>query len=332
MLSDLKVAKILSTPSLEEWESKKRSIMSRWLQIINENSQLCKPLYEITDMAKEDVYVRKHLKYATADGEEVPALLLLPDAPAEKLPGILALHPTNANGKNDIAHPSGRKDRQYGIELVKKGYAVLAPDTITAGERIEKGDEAFQTKNFYSRYPERTAVGKMLADHRQGAEVLASLKEVDQDRIGVIGHSLGGYNAYFLATLDQRIKAAVCSCGFSMFAGDPELHRWGKRDWFSHFPVISEWMERSEVPFDFHEILSLCAPMPLFLWMGRNDPVFPHWKEGLKGIIEVQKVYDVLGQNDSFEWVIGSSGHEFPPAIREHSFQFLDRHLKFTIH
>ncbi len=36
-------------------------------------------------------------------------------------------------------------------------------------------------------------------------------------RIGVIGHSLGGHNAIFTATFDERLKAVVTSCGFTGF-------------------------------------------------------------------------------------------------------------------
>ncbi|AZB43758.1 dipeptidyl aminopeptidase [Bacillus sp. FJAT-42376] len=326
----VKVTSILTGNSAHEWGTKKQIIMDRWLNIVNEKWSICSPDYSVLSKTEEEGYVCKRIEYTAPDGDTVPALLLLPHYEGEKLPGILALHPTDEKGKMDIAHRSGRKERSYGIELAKRGYAVLAPDTITAGDRVGKGERPFETKGFYERYPSRTAAGKMMADHLQGIEVLASMQETDQNRIGVIGHSLGGYNAYFLATVEKRIKAIVCSCGFSMMAGDPERHRWGKRDWFSHFPVISDWIDNGEIPFDFHEILSLCAPVPLFLWMCRNDPVFPHWKEALNGILEVQKVYDGLAEKDSFDWMIGSSGHEFPSAIREHSYQFLDRYLKFT--
>ena len=40
---------------------------------------------------------------------------------------------------------------------------------------------------------------------------------MNRDRIGVIGHSLGGHNALFTAVFDERLKAIISSCGFTPF-------------------------------------------------------------------------------------------------------------------
>jgi hypothetical protein len=37
------------------------------------------------------------------------------------------------------------------------------------------------------------------------------------ERIGCIGHSLGGHNSLFTAVFDSRIKIVVTSCGFDAF-------------------------------------------------------------------------------------------------------------------
>ena len=42
--------------------------------------------------------------------------------------------------------------------------------------------------------------------------VQASLPEVDAQRIGAMGHSLGGHGAIFLAAYDERVKAAAGNC------------------------------------------------------------------------------------------------------------------------
>src|SRR5690606_28215567 len=109
------------------------------------------------------------------------------------------------------------------------GFVVLAPDTITAGERIYEHSEAFQTAPFYDAFPHSTAIGKMLHDHQQGLDALELLSFVDSSRIGAIGHSLGAYNAFILAGWDRRVKAVVSSCGLSPFADDPDPNRWGQR-------------------------------------------------------------------------------------------------------
>ena len=60
-------------------------------------------------------------------------------------------------------------------------------------------------------------VGERLDPILRAVDLLCSLPEVDPARIGVIGHSLGGHNAIFVALFDDRLKAVVSSCGFNDF-------------------------------------------------------------------------------------------------------------------
>ncbi|RKN64178.1 alpha/beta hydrolase family protein [Paenibacillus ginsengarvi] len=238
---------------------------------------------------------RLHIRYGTANGDEVTAYLLHPsDLRAEPLPAVLALHPTVGNGKEDTATVQGRNNRRYGLELAQRGYVVLAPDTITAGER---------------------------------ASSLCALPEVDPGRIGAIGHSLGGYNSFFLAGLDDRVRAFVSSCGFCTFAGDPTPNRWGHRDWFSHIPRLTEDLNRGEVPFEFHEIAALAAPIPAFYYSGQQDLIFPNWQSYSQGMERLFELYRLLDKADSFHYVMTNGGHDFPDAVRQMAYAFLDRHL-----
>ena len=55
----------------------------------------------------------------------------------------------------------------------------------------------------------------MVWDMQRGLDYLASRPEVNPSSLGCIGHSLGGQQALFLAALDERVRAAVSSCGFA---------------------------------------------------------------------------------------------------------------------
>ncbi|MDF2657817.1 MAG: dipeptidyl aminopeptidase, partial [Paenibacillus sp.] len=184
------------------WEAKRAALKERWLDLIGGVPASVPLRYDILSETAEERHDRLHLRYDTVDGDTVTAYLLVPKGAAEpgagKLPAMMALHPTANEGKGDVATSLGRDNRRYGAELADRGYVVLAPDTITAGERIYEGAPAYQTAPFYEQNPAWTAVGKMIADHRQGLDLLASLDYVDSGRIGAIGHSLGGYNAFFL--------------------------------------------------------------------------------------------------------------------------------------
>jgi hypothetical protein len=315
----------------QRWSLRRREIAEVWARYLGHMPERVDTDVRIESRTREADHVRIHLSYATGYGDRVPAYLLVPgddERPQGRFPAVMALHPTHAAGKADVASPAARKNRAYGLELVSRGYVVLAPDTITAGERLMEGEEAFRTAPFYRKFPQSTAIGKMLHDHQQGLDVLASLAFVDAERIGAIGHSLGAYNAFILAGWDRRVKAVVSSCGLSPFAGDPDPNRWGLRDWFTHLPRISDDLARGEVPFEFHEIAALCAPTPMFQWSGQNDPIFPHWPNIAEALREIGRLYDMLGAGDRYVGLMGYAGHDFPREIRLSAYRFLDQWLR----
>ncbi|MCH1624479.1 alpha/beta hydrolase family protein [Ferdinandcohnia quinoae] len=333
--------------SMEQWNKKRSMIYQTWIEYIGELPPCEKNVCRIVSLQKENDHYRVKIEYHSVYDDVVPAYILVPimddmddsfnnmesflfqkNVPTEKkLPAILALHPTSNEGKNDISLEAGRENRKYALELVQKGYIVLAPDTITAGERVNDGANYFYTGPFYENYPNWSAVSKMLIDHVHGINLLCDFDFVNHERIGVIGHSLGGYNGYFLAGVDRRVKAVVCSCGFATFAEDPETYRWGKRDWFSHIPKLTEDIDHGKVPFEFNEIAALVAPTPFFLWMGQTDHIFPHWQPAANGVSELANLYNWLGEGNKFTSYIGNTGHDFPHEIRQLAYAFLDKWL-----
>jgi dienelactone hydrolase len=322
----------------EQWEMKRLRIKNTWLDLLGtppvtglHTSKGNKVSFEVIEEVKESGYRRLDIQYATLDGDAIRAFLLLPNGTAVRgqiHPAILALHPTTPDGREDVATPEGRENRRYGLELVSRGYVVIAPDSISCGSRVFPGAEPFQTASFYQQHPNWTVVGKMLADHFRAVDLLSSLDVVDDQRIGVIGHSLGGYNGWFLAGLDDRIRAVASSCGFSMFTDDPDPNRWGQRDWFSHFPVITSLLQEDYIPFEWHEVAALAAPTPMFMWSGLKDHIFPNWEATVAGMADLEGLYNFLGEKSNFEFWLGLAAHDFPLQARRLAYDFLDLHLK----
>lgn len=275
---------------------------------------------------------RIRLKYESWDGDEVTAYLLLPPAFRETLryPAVLALHQTAVYGKDEAVGLDGDRELAYGRELAARGFVVLAPDELTAGERIFAGQQAFCSAPFEARYPEWSMIGKMMYDHQLGLDLLESLPYVDAGRFGVIGHSLGGYNAFILAAFDERIRAAVSSCGLSTFDGDATPQRWGlRKEWFTHLPLVSEYLARNEIPFEFHELAAAIAPRAYFNWSTQHDDIFPHWPSIAAGLADVHDVYAWLGAEEGqFVSLVGNGRHAFPARIRSLAYDWLHERLK----
>lgn len=314
----------------EQWQEKRRRIEEIWLETMGGLPEKVPVSYRIRSEKKEADHTRIHLTYKTVFEDEVTAYLLVPNDldGAEKLPAVMALHPTNEQGKDSVATPQGKVNRMYGLELVSRGYVVLAPDALTSGERIYDGLQSFRSQPFYEKHPEWSTVGKNLIDHKQGLDMLCSMEYVDAGRIGVIGHSFGGYNSFFLAGLDDRIRAFVCSCGFSPFYQDRRPTHWGVRNWYTHLPKITEHLSQYQVPFDFHEIAALAAPIPAFYYYGQEDHIFPHWQSIAACMSELKQLYQLMNAEDQFHAVMTEGGHDFPTNIRKLSYEFLDHWLK----
>jgi len=315
------------------WLTKRSGIKQQWLEFIGGVPERAPVSYTVLDETKEHDHTRLHIKYDTVFEDKITAYLLIPDDSVRgkdqdgRRAGILALHGTQELGKEHYATLNGGENRRYGLQLVSRGYIVLVPDALTAGERVYKGFPAFHNKPFYEQYPGWTSVGKNVVDHIQGIDLLCALDGVDANRIGVIGLSFGGYNSYFLAGLDERIRAFVNICGFSPFYGDPRPFHWGIRDWYTHLPKMTEHLGQCEVPFEFHEIVALAAPIPSFHYYAQSDKIFPHWEAIGECMLELQELYRFLEVEDQFQAVMTTGGHDFPTEIRTMAFAFLDRWL-----
>lgn len=317
----------------KDWLTKRSRIKRQWLEFIGGIPERVPVSYKVLGETKEADHTRLHIRYDTVYGDTITAYLLIPDDSVDgkdqdgRRPGILALHGTQELGKEHYATRNGGENRRYGMLLVSRGYIVLVPDALTAGERIYEGFASFRSKPFYEQHPEWTTVGKNIVDHMQGVDLLCSLDRVNAERIGVIGLSFGGYNSYFLAGLDDRIRASVNICGFSPFYGDPRPTHWGVRDWYTHLPKITAYLSRNEVPFEFHEIAALAAPIPSFHYFAQGDKIFPHWQAIGECMVELHELYRFLGSEDRFQAVMTTGGHDFPADIRVMAFAFLDRWL-----
>ncbi len=178
----------------------------------------CNGEYEVLETIKEDGYVRQRIEY-DSQGDKVSAFLLLPEK-LDNNPAILINHQHNREhhlGKSEVCGLAGNPLQAFGPALVKRGFVVLAPDSICFEER--RKDTSVEGFDFWQHFNEmcyRILKGeylmkKVLEDAMSGVTLLSKLPYVDGKRIGTLGHSYGGNTVLFLSALDERITFSCAS-------------------------------------------------------------------------------------------------------------------------
>ena len=175
--------------------------------------------YKLLDSTKADGYTRQLIEYDSY-GDKVIAFLLIPEI-IDNNPAILINHQHNREhhlGKSEVCGLAGNPLQAFGPELAKKGFVVLAPDSICFEDRRQ--DPQVEGFDFWQHFNEmcyRIITGeclmkKVLNDAMNGITLLSNLTYVNDKKIGTLGHSYGGNTALFLSALDERI-AYSCASG-----------------------------------------------------------------------------------------------------------------------
>jgi pimeloyl-ACP methyl ester carboxylesterase len=312
-----------SIDSVADWELRRSHILAGMQEVMGPlpPASAAPPLDMRTlETHTSDGLLRRKISYHTSDGERrVHAWLLTPQE-ARRLPAVLCLHQTVPEGKDSPAGLADRPTMHYALELARRGYVTLAPDYPSLGESAYD----FDADDFES--------GSMVAivDNIRAVDLLQSLPEVDPERIGCIGHSLGGHNGLFTAAFEQRIKVVVSCCGFTRFArykgGD--LTGWcGPR----YMPRIETMLGRSpeKMPFDFGEVLAAIAPRAVHVVAPLRDDNFD--VTGVReAIASARPIFELLGSDGKLSVSYPECEHDFPDGERERAYQALDRALKST--
>ena len=58
--------------------------------------------------------------------------------------------------------------------------------------------------------------------------LLQTVESVDPAQLGVMGHSLGGHGAFFLAAYDDRLRCCVSNCAASFFRHNASVTQWAR--------------------------------------------------------------------------------------------------------
>ncbi len=315
----------------EDWQQHRTVLRQRYLDLIGDSHKPPKPSL---DLQVEEVkvvdgrYQRLAISYNVESDERAHAYLGIPLGLERKAPAVVALHGTHEQGARQTAALVDDPDKAFLDHLCRRGYVVIAPEHFVSGKRVPP-EGPYETGRFYKKHPHWTAVGKFTFEHSIAVDVLQSREEVDADRIGAMGHSLGGHGTFFLAAYDERIKAAACNCGASFLRDNPDVEHWARDHWYVYLKHIRTGLLKGELPpIDFHEVISLIAPRAYLDVSAVNDGNALTQRQRVLMLLKVADVYELLGQPQQFAFFVHGRAHAAPHESRELIYAFLDAHLK----
>jgi dienelactone hydrolase len=304
-------------------------------------------------------YIQEDFTFQTTPDVRVPACLLIPARARRPAPAILVLHCHGGFyvwGRDKVVdreaeHPALREYKQQlyagrsiATELVRRGYVVLTIDMFYWGERRmlldedppsyrdprRMTDEDIAAFNRRSQQSEQlvarslfaagiTWPGVLLWDDLRSVDYLASRPEVDAQRLGCVGLSVGGYRSFVLAALDPRIRAAVAVGWMSSFGRHIKRHVVNSIGLTFHILGLYRYL-------DLPDFAALIAPRSVLVINGSKDQLFP--PDGVKTAFEkIEQCFAKAGVPERQQCRLYDAPHEFNLRMQSEAWEWLDRNL-----
>jgi dienelactone hydrolase len=342
--------------ALPAWQKTARG---RVLEQLSYSPPPVPPNAEIVRRTDRGEYIEEYLTFQTTPDLRVPAYVLIPKKAALPAPGIVVLHCHGGAyvwgkekvvaGDNEPAALSEFKQQLYegtsiATELARRGYVVITIDMFYWGERrmlLEEDPPSYRepqrmTGEEIAAFNRRsgqneqlvarslltagiTWPGVMLWDDLRTLDYLVSRPEVNRQRLGCVGLSVGGYRSFLLAALDERIKAAVDVCWMTSFASNIRRHVVNTVGLTFHIPGLYRYL-------DLPDLSALIAPRSLLVMNGSKDTLFP--PAGVdKAFQKIAACYQKAGVPERQGCRLYNVPHEFNREMQAEAWSWLEARI-----
>lgn len=265
----------------EDWQKRRQEIRGRWMSMLGPWPELITDpkVIELKRERREKI-TQIRVRFDWAPNQTTHGYLLIPDGEGKR-PAIVTVfyEPETAIGL-------GKPNRDFAIQLARRGFVVLSLGATEA--------TAAQTYGVYHPSLEDAQVEplSMLGYAAvTGWHVLAARPEVDDRRIGIVGHSFGGKWSMFASCFFDRFAAAAWSDPGIVFDDTrSSINYW--EPWYLGYhpkpwrkrglitkenPAKGPYVQLRREGYDLHELHALMAPRPLLVSGGSEDPP-ARWK------------------------------------------------------
>lgn len=299
---------------------------------------------QIVATEKRNGYEAWKIVFNVSEWCRIPAYLLIPNGKGP-FPAIIMLHDHGAHfsiGKEKMVKPfqvtkevladaddwtERCYDNQYtGDYFAANGYVVLSIDALLWGDRGRKEGANYDAQQALSAnfLQMGTSWGSIITmDDVRSAEFLATLPQVNPEKIGTLGFSMGAYRAWMLSAATDKVKAAAAICWMNTTDSLMTLtnnQNKGGSAYSMLIPGIRRFM-------DYPHVASIACPKPALFFNGSKDKLFP--VEGVKEAYqEMRKVWQSQQAEDKFVTKIWDEKHFFNRAMQQETLEFFNKWLK----
>lgn len=294
---------------------------------------------EVTALGESGGLVREKVYFHSEPGQDVAMLVVRPkgNTPARR-PAVLALHGTR--GRKEGMEP-------WLTDLARRGFVACATDARWHGE-LAKGDYEDAIIQAYRTGKGHPWLYETVTDTIRALDYLQTRPDVDGERIGMIGISMGGMNTWLTAAADPRVKVAIPCIGVTSFGYQVEHSQHQARCATLprfHEMVAASLGEQQITPrvaqaawdkvlpgitgrFDCPAMLAAIAPRPLLILNGEKDDRCP--LDGVrKCYATAETAYHSAGATDHLKLDIApNTGHQVTEAQKTLALDWFVRWLK----
>ncbi|PYT79738.1 MAG: hydrolase [Acidobacteria bacterium] len=278
---------------------------------------------KVVSSEKHEGYTLERLLLDLNGVEPVPALLLIPDKRPERAPGLLYIH--WHGGMYDL----GKEQLWKGVEAqpayapvcAEKGLVTLAIDSWCFGERKhEKNGRTGEEDAFkLMLWNGRVLFGMMMFDEFRAFDYLAHRPEVDPERLGVLGMSMGSTKAWWLAALEPRVRVCMDVCCLTDYEELIKANGLSGHGIYYYVPSLLKHFQTAEIN-------ELIVPRAHLSVNGRLDKLTP--PSGVEKIRDyLMPLYRKYGKEADCRIELYECAHVELPEMRKLILEWIDRYL-----
>ena len=212
--------------------------------------------------------------------------------------------------------------QHWGAWFARNGYVCLVLDTVQLGELEGIHHGTYKEGMWWWNSRGYSSAGAEAWNCIRALDYLQSRKDVDGERLGVTGRSGGGAYSWWIAALDDRIKAACPTAGITdlqnyVTDGCVEGH-------CDCMFMVNTYR------WDYAQVAALVAPRPLLICNTDKDTIFP--LDGVGRVHErVRHIFDLHNAPEKLGLIITEGPHKDTQELQVPVMRWFNKWLKNTV-